>query len=170
MVEDLKEKVVLLLIVLALLCTTALGQITAVDWDNKGIELEHEAKYEEALQAYSKAIDINAQDRFGWSLKAKLLTKLGRTAEASAVYAKLNELEAADTTTILDHSMASNVDESTNNVIARTQDFFVNNSKAYSWLSLQNAPGAGTLHWYWYSPAGDMLYTKNVQIPMPASG
>src|SRR5512136_1654565 len=104
MVGDLKEKVVLLLIVLALLCMTASGQTTAVDWDNKGIELEHEAKYDEAIQAYNKAIDINPQDRLGWSLKAKLLTKLGRTSEANAVYAKLKELEASDITTILDHS------------------------------------------------------------------
>ncbi len=170
MAGDLKEKVVLFFLVLALLCMPTLGQTTAVDWDNKGIELEHEAKYEEAIQAYNKAIDINPQDDLGWNLKAKLLKKLGRTTEANAVDAKLKELEAADTTTILDHSMASNIDESTNKVITRTQDFSVNNSKAYSWLSLQNVPGAGTLHWYWYSPAGDMLYTKNVQIPMPSSG
>jgi tetratricopeptide (TPR) repeat protein len=170
MVGDLKEKVVLLLIVLALLCMTASGQTTAVDWDNKGIELEHEAKYDEAIQAYSKAIDMDPQDQFGRILKANLLKKLGRIPEANAVYANLRELEASDTTTILDHSMASNVDESTNNVITRTQDFSVNDSKSYSWLSLQNVPGAGTLHWYWYSPAGDTMYTKNVQIPMPSSG
>jgi hypothetical protein len=35
MVGDLKGKVVLLLIVLAMLCMPALGQTTAVDWDNK---------------------------------------------------------------------------------------------------------------------------------------
>jgi hypothetical protein len=54
MVGDLKGKAVLVLVVLALLCMTASGQRTAVDWDNKGIEFEHEAKYDEAIQAYEK--------------------------------------------------------------------------------------------------------------------
>jgi tetratricopeptide (TPR) repeat protein len=159
MVGDLKGKAVLLLIVLALLCVPALGQTTAVDWDNKGIALEHEAKYNEAIQAYNKAIEIDPQDELGLNLKANLLNKLGRTTEANAAYAQVKELEAASTITLLDHCMASNVDESTKIVINKTREFSVNNSKAYSWLSLRNALGASTLWWYWYSPKGDMLYT-----------
>ena len=170
MVGDLKGKAILLLIVLALLCMPALGQTTAVDWDNKGNALEDEAKYNEAIQAYNKAIDIDPQDELGWNLKASLLKKLGRTTEADAVYAKVKELEAARTITLIDHSMASNVDKSNKSVINKTREFSVNDSKAYSWLSLRNALGASTLWWDWFSPAGDMLYTDKVQIPMPTSG
>jgi len=41
----------LILIVLALLCVPVFGQTTAVDWDNKGIELVADGKYDEAIQA-----------------------------------------------------------------------------------------------------------------------
>ncbi|VVB68921.1 Photosystem I assembly protein Ycf3 [uncultured archaeon] len=167
---SIKVKFVLILIVLGLLCAPASGQMTAVDWDNRGIALEHEANYSEAIQAYNKAIDIDPQDELGWNLKADLLKKLGRTTEADAVYAKITELEAARAATIIDHAMASNVDESTTSVLNRTQDFSINASKAYSWLSLRNVPGASTIWWYWFSPNGDMLYQDTVQIPMPTSG
>ena len=58
MVGDLKEKVVILLIAVTLLCTPSLGQTTAIDWDNKGAVLEAQGKYSEAIGAYNKAIDI----------------------------------------------------------------------------------------------------------------
>ena len=170
MVGDLKGKVAILLVLLALLCMPALGQKKAVDWDNKGIALEAHGNYDEAIQAYDKAIEIDPQDETAWNNKVNALNKLGRTTEANTAYAKFKELEATDTFTILDHSMASDVDESTKSVITRTQKFSVNNSKAYSWLSLRNVPGAGTVWWYWYSPAGDMLHTDKVKIPMPTSG
>lgn len=98
-----------------------------------------------------KAIDIDPQDELGWNLKAKLLKKLGRTTEANAVYATLKELDSARTITVLDHSMANSVDESTKSAINRTQEFSVNDSKAYSWLSLRNVQGDSTLWWYWSS-------------------
>jgi tetratricopeptide (TPR) repeat protein len=160
----------LILIELALLCASASGQMTAVDWDNKGIELAASGKYDEALQSYNKAIEIDPQDELGWSLKADLLEKLGRTTEANLAYAKIRELEAAGTTNVIDHCMASDVDESTKNVIQRSHDFFVNASKAYSWLSLKNVSGSSTVWWYWFSPAGNMLYQDKVQIPIPTNG
>ncbi len=72
MVGDLKGKVVLLLIVLPLLYAPAFGQTTAVDWDNHAIELVHEGKYDEAIQAYNKAIEINPQDKIAWAKKGNL--------------------------------------------------------------------------------------------------
>jgi tetratricopeptide (TPR) repeat protein len=146
------------------------GQTTAVDWDNKGKALEAYGKYDEAIHAYEKAIEINSQDKIAWNNKANALQALGRTAEASSAYAKIKELDAAGTPAIIDHSMASNVDESTKNAIDRTHGFSVNASKAYSWLSLENAPGDSTIWWYWYSPAEDMLYQDNAQIPRPITG
>lgn len=160
----------MIMIVLAPLCELAFGQMTAVDWDNKGIDLKGQAKYDEALQAFDKAIELDPQDELGWNLKADLLRKLGRTTEANTAFTKIKELEDASTTTIIDHSMGSDIDESTKDVIKRTRDFSINCSKAYSWLSLRNVPGASTVWWYWFSPAGDILYQDKAQIPMPASG
>jgi tetratricopeptide (TPR) repeat protein len=155
--------------VLALLCAPAFGQTTAFDWDNKGNDLKGQGKYDEAIQAYSKAIEIDPQDELGWNLKADLLNKLGRTIEANAVNAKIKELKNARTTTVLDHSMASNIDDSTRSVITRTREFSVDDNKAYSWLSLGNvAPNA--VWWYWYSPAGNLMQTDRIDIPAPTNG
>jgi tetratricopeptide (TPR) repeat protein len=110
--------------------------LTAIDWVNKGIELVADAKFDEAIQAYNKAIEINPQDKIAWAKKGDTLKAIGRTKEANEAYAKANELEAANTITILDHSMASSVNESTRSAIGRTNTFSSNDSKAYSWLRL----------------------------------
>jgi hypothetical protein len=70
---------------------------------------------------------------------------------------------ATPVTTILDHSMASNVDESSNHVITRTNEFSSTDNKAYSWLSLGNV-GAGTVWWYWYYN-NNLYKTSSVDIP-----
>lgn len=70
-------------------------------------------------------------------------------------------------TQILDHAMASSVDESTNEVITRTNAFSSTDSRAYSWLSLGNAR-AGTVEWEWYSPDGVLYHTGSVDIPAPS--
>lgn len=70
---------------------------------------------------------------------------------------------------VLDHSMADGVDESARTAISRTQEFSVNDSKAYSWLSLGDV-GAGTVRWNWYSPDGLILYMDSMEIPMPTGG
>lgn len=79
----------------------------------------------------------------------------------------MSSAPAQPVTTILDHAMASNVDESTNEVITRTNVFSTTDGKAYSWLSLGNV-GAGTVEWRWYSPDGDLFSTGFVDIPAPA--
>ena|GEM_PF-2245129 len=68
---------------------------------------------------------------------------------------------------LLDHAMASSVDESTNDVITRTNAFSTTDSKAYSWLSLGNAR-AGTVEWKWYSPDGALYHTGSFDIPEPS--
>lgn len=70
-------------------------------------------------------------------------------------------------TNVLDHAMASNVDESTNEAITRTNVFSSTDSKAYSWLSLGNAR-AGTVEWRWYSPDGNLYKTGSIDIPVPS--
>ena len=65
---------------------------------------------------------------------------------------------------ILDHAMASNVDESTNEVIQRAEKFSSINQGAYSWLSLGDI-GESTVRWKWYSPDGDLYHSSSVKIP-----
>ncbi len=39
----------------------ALGQQTAADWLDKGYALDVQGRYDEAIQAYDKAIELNPQ-------------------------------------------------------------------------------------------------------------
>jgi hypothetical protein len=70
---------------------------------------------------------------------------------------------------ILDHSMASKVDEYTSKVITRTNTFSSIDGKVYSWLSLGHVLGA-TVDWHWYSPDGNPYKTGQVEIPRNQSG
>lgn len=163
-------KFALVFVVLICLNAPAFGQTTAVDWDNRGNELEAEGRYDEAIQAYNRAIEIDPQDKLGYNLKAQLLVKLGRAREADIVYAEIEEVEDAGDTSIIDHGMASTVDASNKSIINRSYEFSSNDSKAYSWVSLKNVQGGSTLWWIWFSPDGSNLYTDKMQIPMPESG
>jgi Flp pilus assembly protein TadD len=75
-----------------LLLGPSLGQRTAEDWNDKGIDLAEQGKYNEALQAFDKAIEINPKDAPTWNDKGDALRLLGRVDEADTAYAKAKEL------------------------------------------------------------------------------
>jgi tetratricopeptide (TPR) repeat protein len=138
----------------------------------EGEALAGQEKWDEAIIAYDKAIQIDQQFDLAWKAKADLLQMLGLSIEAEQAYDKIEEIKEAHTTSILDHSMATSVDETTRNVTSRTLEFSVNDSRACSWLSLKNVragPLCGAVLWNWYSPAGDLLHTDSVNIP-PING
>ena len=158
----------------------------ALAWNNKGNSLYRQGKYNGGVQAYDKAIEVNPKLALAWSNKGVALKKLGLTAESKKAFDRAKELESEgstgkttpETTTtnqnaigtnILDYSMTSYVDESTNNATTRTDKFYNTDSKAYSWLSLGNV-GVGTVEWIWYSPDGNQYYTDSPDIPLPRSG
>jgi tetratricopeptide (TPR) repeat protein len=74
------------------LMTSAQCQQTADDWFNKGVALDDPGKYEEAIKAYDRAIEINPQDTKAWYNKGTVLKALGRTIEADAAFTKAKEL------------------------------------------------------------------------------
>jgi len=155
-------------------------------WKSKGDALSKQGKYEEAIQAYDKALELAPEISIIYTAKGKALKALGRTNESDVVYATARELGDRSTwvpktnatpinltslfhTEILDHSMASNVDESTNDVITRTSTFSSSDSKIYSWLILGRNLGA-TVKWRWYSPDGNPYKTGQVDVPRNPSG
>jgi tetratricopeptide (TPR) repeat protein len=71
---------------------SASGQQTAEGWFNKGVALADLGKYDEAIRAFDKAIEINPQYVAAWAGKSIVLKALGRTAEADAAFAKVKEL------------------------------------------------------------------------------
>jgi Flp pilus assembly protein TadD len=149
---------------------------------NEVLELYNQGKYDEAINAYDAAIrqdPYNADTWKAWNGKGDALKALGLTNESDVAYTtakgmhsmttSTTNLSATPVTHILDHSMASKVDESTNSPITRTYNFSTADSKAYSCLSLGNV-GPGKVEWYWYSPDGNLYKTGSVDIPSNPNG
>ncbi len=47
-------------------------------WSNKGLALKAQGKYDEAIKAYDKAIEINPQLALAWSGKGFVLGQQGK--------------------------------------------------------------------------------------------
>ena len=67
------------------------GQTTKA-WYSKCSALHNLGKYNEAVEALDKAIEIEPQYAEAWSNKSFALKALGRTTEADAAFAKAKEL------------------------------------------------------------------------------
>jgi len=59
---------------------------------NKGFTFLHQGKYDEAIQACDKAIELDPKFAESWNNKGKALKALGRITEAEAAFAKANKL------------------------------------------------------------------------------
>ncbi|MDQ1261019.1 MAG: Tetratricopeptide repeat protein [Euryarchaeota archaeon] len=149
---------------------------------NEGLELYNQGKYVEAIQAYDAAIRLdpyNADIWQAWNGKADALKALGseeselaKTA-ATRMHSLINPTSGSPSATpvthILDHSMASKVDEVNHIPITRNYKFSTADRKAYSWISLANV-GPGRVEWYWYSPDGNLYKTGFADIPPSPNG
>lgn len=63
-----------------------------INWNDKGVDLYDQGKYEEAIKAYDAAIKLNPNYADAWSNKGITLGELGKTKEASTAFAKTKEL------------------------------------------------------------------------------
>jgi tetratricopeptide (TPR) repeat protein len=79
-------------ILLSVLMTSAQCQQTAEDWFDKGLALGIQGKYDEAVQAFDKSIEINPQKENAWYNKGNAFKALGRITESNAAFAKAKEL------------------------------------------------------------------------------
>jgi len=69
----------------------AVAQSTNV-WFHKGSELMSSGKYNEAIKAYDKTIEINPQDSYAWYNKGFALSYLNEPDEAIKAYNKAIEI------------------------------------------------------------------------------
>ena len=65
-------------------------------WCNKGNALNNQSKYDQALQASEKAIEIDPLLAEGWNNKGIALRSLDRNIEADAAFDKARELGYKD--------------------------------------------------------------------------
>jgi len=68
-------------------------QETASDWHNKGIALRKLGKYDEAIKAYDRAIDLDPKYASAWNNKGIALDELGKYDEAIKAYDKAIDLD-----------------------------------------------------------------------------
>ena len=62
-------------------------------WNNKGLALDDINKYDEAIKAFDKAIEINPQYSLAWYNKGRALYKLNKFDEAIKAYDKAIEID-----------------------------------------------------------------------------
>ena len=68
----------------------------ATDWFDKGNSFRDAGRYDEALAAYNKAIELDPNLVYAWNNKGNSLNDLGRYDEALAAYNKVLELDSND--------------------------------------------------------------------------
>ncbi len=72
------------------------NRMTAEEWHDKGIALSRLGRYEEALDAYNKALEINPQYAKAWYNKGDALYVLNRYEETLEAYEKAVKLDPLD--------------------------------------------------------------------------
>ncbi|HPT37938.1 MAG TPA: hypothetical protein PLZ44_06585, partial [Methanothrix sp.] len=78
--------------------------------------------------------------------------------------------DASSVNRVLDHCMASSIDETSDIPITRTDRFFTGtDSKIYSWLSLSDV-GPCSVYWYWLAADGREYRSGPVAIPPNPDG
>jgi len=58
----------------------------ANSWYKKGVELTQKSRYEEALECFDKAIELEPKSEIAWNTRGLLLERLGRYSEAVASF------------------------------------------------------------------------------------
>ena len=83
----------LIFLVVLSLMIPSVGAETAEEWNSMGEVLTKLGRYEEALTAYDKAIEIDPQNATVWSNKGDVLHLFGRHEEALIAYDKALEID-----------------------------------------------------------------------------
>lgn len=72
---------------------TAGNESDPIYWDNKGEELFKASKYNESLEAFEKAIELNQSFSKAWEHEGNALSELGKNEDAAEAYKKAFELD-----------------------------------------------------------------------------
>ena len=80
-----------------MLCLPVFGQTTPEEWFYKGNALYNQGKYNEAIQAYDKAIQLNPIYAESWSNKGFALVNQGKYSDAIRAFDKAIQLNPQDT-------------------------------------------------------------------------
>src|SRR5660398_150697 len=85
-----------------------LDKIKVCESLNKGFALNRLGKYQEAITAFDKALEIDPQDRTAWNNKGLALANLGKYQEAITAYDKALEIDPQDKLALINKEIALN--------------------------------------------------------------
>ena len=89
----------ILCIMFLLLVTLVVTAKTAIEWNDEGFNLLFEGNYEEALEAFNKALEIDPVYTEAWNNKGMTLTGLGRYEEAIVCFNMSLAIDSRDVVT-----------------------------------------------------------------------
>ncbi len=94
--ENIKNKAILIVLILIgtlFLAGCTSEEVSAVKWNNRGIALSQQEKYNEAIECFDKAIAADPDYKLAWYNKGAALREDGRYPEAVEAYNKAIELD-----------------------------------------------------------------------------
>ena len=88
---------IIMLCSFATLIAPAMGQTTAADWNDQSVALYNQDKYDEAIQACEKAIELDPNLAAAWINMGNALDELGKSNEAIKAYEEAIRLDLNNT-------------------------------------------------------------------------
>src|SRR5512136_1353274 len=88
-----KSQLIVVVLAIIILSLPAFAQTTAEDWFSKGNALFNQSNYNESIQAYDKAIELNPQFALYWNGKGNSLNAQNKRDEAIQAYDKAIEID-----------------------------------------------------------------------------
>jgi tetratricopeptide (TPR) repeat protein len=111
-----------------------MDSIEAHTWSLKGDSLNNLGKYDEAIEAESRLLDLNAADAESWRRKALSLLKVGKYDEAIEAESRLLDLNAADANAWLWKGMIHHyLDEYQVAIVCYDQVLKIDHNRAEAW-------------------------------------
>jgi tetratricopeptide (TPR) repeat protein len=92
------KQILALLLLITAFMFPAMGQTSASDWVDKSLVLYNQGRYNEAIQACDKAIELDPKYAMPWNNKGGALFFLGRYDDAIQAYDKATKLDPKDAT------------------------------------------------------------------------
>ena len=94
--NGIKEELILIPAILAVLCSPSLAQTTAQEWIDQGFALYNQSKYDASLQAFGKAIDLDPGNADAWYNKGVVLFEQGKINDSLQAFNKSIEIDPLD--------------------------------------------------------------------------
>ena len=138
-------------------------------WNNEGLALNRSGRSDEAIQAYNKAIELDPKYASAWNNEGLVLRAIGNEKRADVAFSEAKKIVLSGPDSkprIIDHAIAGMVSNQFG--INRSNMFYSDDSRVYSWVKFGMITDPHRLNWTWYSPEGRPYFNDNHTIKKPS--